>query len=86
MTGRRLCSAGRGGYERKGGWETPNRGAGSGQGTPAENAGFGSEIRALHTFLHLIYLPGHLPYKDPLELWWRDLPLGTEGEKVKCQR
>lgn len=34
----------------------------------------------------LIYLPGHLPYKDPLELWGGDLPLGTEGEKVKCQR
>lgn len=56
------------------------------RGTPAENAGFGSEIRALHAFLHLIYLPGHLPYKDPLELWEGDLPLGTEGEKVKCQR
>lgn len=40
------------------------------RGTLAENAGFGSEIRALHAFLHLIYLPGQLPYKDPLELRW----------------
>ena len=60
---------------------TPNRG------TLAENAGFESEIRA-PPCLSTLNTPAQSPaMSGPTGAGWGgDLPLGTEGEKVKCQR